>query len=177
MPHASLGTKPPFLRSLRSWGGTGEVANVCVSIYISIYIYIYIGAPLPSCPCHQLPVGSRCLAQPLFALSVLSGVLWSLLGQVAGRLGRVPCSSDCSAWWPLRMSLPTPARTEWDNLVSVFRAPLGLVESCNKPVTGFGLGSSRCSGAPRCRPVSSARSRAALLTPLSPFSLSLCSLY
>ena len=98
----------------------------------------------------------------------------SLLGQVPGRLGRVLCSSNHSAWWPLRMSLPTPASTEWGSSVclSAFGAPLGLIESCNKPFAGFGFGSSRCSGAPHCRPASSARSRAALLTPLSPFCLS-----
>lgn len=133
-----------------------------------------IGAPLPCCPSHQLLVGSRCLTHPLFALSVLSGVLLPLLGQIPGRLGRVPCSSNRSAWWLLHISLPTPASTEQGNSVclSAFGALLGLVESCNKPSDGFRFGSSHCSGAPRCCLVSSARSRAALLTPLSILCLS-----
>lgn len=38
---------------------------------------------------------------------------------------------------------------------------------------GFGFGNCRCSGAPRCRPVSSAQCHAALLTPLSVLSVSL----
>ena len=107
------------------------------------------GAPSPCYPSYQLPVGSCCLAQPFFMVSVLSGVLSTLLGQVPGRLGRVPCSSNRSAWWTLRMSLPTPASTEHGSSVclSAFGALLGLVESCNKPSASFSFGSSRSLGA------------------------------